>query len=89
MSKTPKFKENDRVNFMAWTEEVTDGVVLDTLRSFVGYIKQVRNGRLKTEYAICVAKSDEMFVVPEKDIFGIVEKKDYKSNKTKTEESGN
>lgn len=89
MSKQPLFKENDRVNFMAWTTEVVNGIALDTLRSFVGYIKQVRKGHFKTSYAINVGKSDEIFVVSEKDVFGIVEKKDYKSNKLlKTEENG-
>lgn len=87
MSKQPLFKVNDRVNFMAWTVEVEDNHVLDVLKSFVGYIKQVRQERFKTSYAICVAKSDEMFVVPEKDIFGIVEKKGYKQSKTN--ENGN
>lgn len=81
----PKFKENDRVNFMAWTVEVENGNVLDALKSFVGYIKQVRKGLFKTEYAICVAKSDDTYVVPEKDIFGKVEKKDYKQPKSTQE----
>lgn len=87
MSKTPKFKENDRVNFMAWAVDVENDHELDVLKSFVGYIKQVRKGRFKTKYAICVAKTDNMYVVPEKDIFGIVEKKDCKQ--PKSNENGN
>lgn len=87
MRKQPLFKVNDRVNFMAWTVEVKDKHELDVLKSFVGYIKQVRKGRFKTEYAICVAKTDDMYVVPEKDIFCIVEKKDCKQ--PKTNENGN
>lgn len=87
MSKQQLFKVNDRVNFMAWTVEVEDNHALDVLKSFIGYVKQVRKGRFKTSYAICVAKSDEMFVVPEKDIFGIVEKKDY--IQSKVNENGN
>lgn len=87
MSKQPLFKVNDRVNFMAWTVEVENNHELDVLKSFVGYIKQVRKGRFKTKYAICVAKTDNMYVVPEKDIFGIVEKKDYKQSKSN--ENGN
>lgn len=80
MRKHPLFKVNDRVNFMAWR---IDG----ELKSFVGYIKQVRKGRFMTRYAICVAKTDDMYVVPEKDVFGIVEKKDYKQ--PKSNENGN
>lgn len=86
MSK-PKFNVNDRVNFMAWTVEIEDNHELDVLKSFVGYVKQVRKGRFKTRYAICVAKTDDMYVVPEKDIFGIVEKKEYKQSKSN--ENGN
>lgn len=85
MSKQPLFKVNDRVNFMACTVEVEDNHELDVLKSFVGYVKQVRKGRFKTRYAICVAKTDDMYVVPEKDIFGIVEKKEYKPNKATQE----
>lgn len=74
MSKRPRFNVNDRVNFMARTVEGA----LDVLKSFVGYVKQVRKGLFGTRYAIYVAKTDEIYVVPEKDIFGIAEKKDYK-----------
>lgn len=87
MSKQQLFKVNDRVNFMAWTVEVEYKHELNVLKSFVGYVKQVRKGRFKTSYAICVAKTDDMYVVPEKDIFCIVDRKEYKQSKSN--ENGN
>lgn len=77
-----KFSVNDRVHFMAQTVKIEKNYKLKVLKSYVGYIKQVREGRFKTEYAICVAKCDDMFVVPEKDVFGILEKKENKQLKT-------
>lgn len=83
MSK-PKFKENDRVSFMAWTAAPTDSNPFGMLKNFVGYVKQVRRRWWgKTRYAICVAKTSEMFIVDECDVIGLVEKKE---NKTKTED---
>lgn len=71
----PKFKENERVGFMAHTIEVENGIALDVLKNFVGYVKQIRRGLFKNRYAICVAKTSEMFIVDERDVFGLVEKK--------------
>lgn len=60
MGRKPKFNINDRVNFMAWMVEDKHG--LDVLKSFVGYIKQVRRKWWGvTHYAICVAKTDCMW----------------------------
>lgn len=68
---------------MAWTVELEDSPTLGTLKSLVGYVKQVRRRWWgKTRYAICVAKTNDMYIVDEQDVLGIAEKKDYKQPKT-------
>lgn len=78
-----RFNLNDRVSFMARTVELEDCLTLGVLKSLVGYIKQVRRRWWgKTRYAICVAKTNDVYIVDEQDVLGIAEKKDYKQPKT-------
>lgn len=78
-----RFNLNDRVSFMARTVELEDSLQLGVLKSLVGYIKQVRRRWWgKTRYAICVAKTNDVYIVDEQDVLGIAEKKDYKQPKT-------
>lgn len=67
-----RFNESDRVSFMAKCGK--------TDRHYVGYVKQVRKGFFRTSYVICVVKTEEIFVVPETNVFGIVERKDRNSH---------
>lgn len=78
-----RFNLNDRVSFMARTVELEDSLQLGVLKSLVGYVKQVRRRWWgKTRYAICVAKTNDVYIVDEQDVLGIAEKKDYKQPKT-------
>lgn len=63
-----KYNIGDRVSFM-----VTVGA--DKSTHYVGYVKKVARILFGYKYAIVVAKTDTIFLVPEKHIFGIVEKK--------------
>lgn len=63
-----KYNINDRVSFMVPTR-------VDKSTHYVGYVKKVTKGLFGYKYAIVVVKTDTIFFVPEKHIFGIVEKK--------------
>ncbi len=49
---------------------------------FVGYVKQVRRSLLGVRYVMNVSKSSEVYIVPQRDIMGIV------NNRTKSDENG-
>lgn len=74
----PKYQLNDRVSFMAVVEEVRGDFIQKTLKSFAGYIKQVRRSIFGTRYVIFSAKADRLYIVPERDVLGIIEKKEVK-----------
>lgn len=77
MRKKAKYEVGDRVSFVARQECTLNGnLISGVLRHKVGYIKQVRNHFLGVRYVICVAKSDEVLIVPERDVFGKVERKE-------------
>ncbi len=74
----PKYQLNDRVSFMAVVEEVHSDFIQKTLKSFAGYIKQVRRSIFGTRYVIFSAKADRLYIVPKRDVLGIIEKKEVK-----------
>ncbi len=54
---------------------------------YVGYVKQVRRSLLGVRYVMIKSKSDEIFIVPQRDVIGVVEKREI--NKPNKSENGN
>ena len=83
-----KYKIGQRVSFIAQNKiEVNDKCVIGKWQHCVGYIKQVRRSLRKICYVIIKAKSDDIYIVPQCDIIGIVEKRDNNKSNT-TDENG-
>lgn len=81
MRKKAKYEVGDRVSFMSKNKCTLNGNRISGItKHFVGYVKQVRHTLLGIRYVICVAKSDEVRIVPEHDIFGKVEKREKQIN---------
>lgn len=76
-----KYNVGDRVAYM--TRQFTDGDG-NVGTSKVGYIKQVRKSLFGTRYVICVAKSDEVNIVDERNIFNKLERKERTDERTDT-----
>lgn len=69
-----KYEKEQRVAFIARNKcEFNGKVIKGTWTHHVGYIKQVRQFLWWKRYVIIIAKSDEIFIVPQRDIIGIVE----------------
>lgn len=55
----------------------------------VGYVKQVRRSLLGVWYVMIKSKSDDIYIVPQRDIMGVVEKRDNPNKTNKSNENGN
>lgn len=76
-----KYKIGQRLSFIALNKCTFNGNKISGIwKHYVGYVKQVRRSLLGVRYVINVAKSPEIFIVPQRDIIGVVEKKEI-SNK--------
>lgn len=72
-----KYQEGQRLAYIARNECTLDGkIVKGPWRHHVGYVKQVRRSLLGVRYVINVAKTDEVHIVPVRDIIGPVEKRE-------------
>ena len=84
------YQVGQRLSFIARNKCVMDNKrMIGKWRHFVGYVKQVRRSFLGIYYVMIVCKSDEVFIVPQRDIIGIVEKKDNTNNFNKSNINGN
>ncbi len=76
-----KYEIGQRLSFIARNKSTFNGNKISGIwKHYVGYVKQVRRSLLGVRYVINVAKSPEIFIVPQRDIIGVVEKKEI-SNK--------
>lgn len=86
----PKYYVGQRLSFIARSEFAVNGNrVLDKLTYHVGYVKQVRRRFFGVRYVMIVAKSDEIHIVPPRDILGTVEKRDNLTKSDKSNDNGN
>lgn len=85
-----KYKIGQRLAFIARNECIIDGKrMIGKWKHFVGYVKQVRRTFLGAYYVMIVCKSDEILIVPQRDIIGIVEKREDSNKTNKSNENGN
>lgn len=71
-----------RVAFIARNECTVEGeTIKGKWQHHVGYVKQIRRGLFNVVYVVILHKSDEIFIVPQRDILGVVEKREN-TNKT-------
>lgn len=74
----PLYDTGQRVAFIARNECVIDGKrALGKWSHIVGYVKQVRRSLLGAKYVVCKSKSDEIYIVPQRDVLGLVEKREF------------
>lgn len=50
-------------------------------KHYVGYVKQVRRTLFGVRYVINVCKTDEIHFVPQRDVIGVLEKRENNLNK--------
>ena len=71
-----KYQKGQRIEFIARNEcEVKGSLIRGKWSHYVGYVKQVRKLMFGALYVVIVAKSSDVYLVPERDIIGIVESK--------------
>lgn len=69
-----KYEKEQRVAFIARNRCNYNGeIIKGKWTHHVGYIKQVRQFLWWKWYVVIIAKSDEIFIVPQRNIIGIVE----------------
>lgn len=82
-----RYEIGQRLSFIARNKCRFNGNKISGIwKHYVGYVKQVRRSLLGVRYVINVAKSPEIFIVPQRDIIGIVEKKDNSNKPNKSNE---
>lgn len=85
----PIYRIGERISFIFRSKYSYDSqLIIGPWRHHVGYIKQVRRSLFGVKYVIIKSKSDEIFIVPQRDIIGIVEKK-REVNKSNEPDNGN
>lgn len=73
----PLYQIGQRLSFIARNKCTFNGNQIDGKWSHhVGYVKQVRRSLLGVRYVMIKSKSDEIFIVPQRDIIGVVEKRE-------------
>lgn len=71
------YKVGQRLAFIARNECIIDGKrMIGKWKHLVGYVKQIRRTFLGTYYVMIVCKSDDIFIVAQRDIIGVVEKRE-------------
>lgn len=84
------YKVGQRLAFIARNECAIDGKrMVGKWKHFVGYVKQVRRTFLRTYCVMIVRKSDDIFIVPQRDIIGVMEKREDSNKTNKSNENGN
>lgn len=77
----PLYEIGQRLAFIARNKCTFNGnMISGKWTHFVGYVKQVRRSLLGMRYVMIVSKSDDIYIIPQRDIMGVVEKRDN-SNK--------
>lgn len=85
------YQVGQRVAFIARNEvALGDLIVTGKWQHHVGFVKQVRRSILRKRYVLILPKSTEIFIVPQRDIIGVVERRENDLNKSnKSNENGN
>lgn len=69
----PKYHVNERIAFVSRNIFIVEGKRnIGKWQHHVGYVKQVRRSLLGFRYIVNVAKSSDVYFVPERDIIGLV-----------------
>lgn len=77
----PLYKIGQRLEFIARNKCSVKGEIIEgKWMHIVGYVKQVRRSFLGVKYVINKSKTDEIFIVPQRDIIGIVERRENTNN---------
>lgn len=80
----PLYEIGQRLEFIARHKCTVDEKIIEgKWAHYVGYVKQVRRSLLAVRYVMILPKANDIFIVPQRDIIGIVEKRDN-TNKPNT-----
>lgn len=72
------YEIGQRLAFIARNECIIDNKrALGKWSHVVGYVKQVRRSIFGVKYVICKSKSDEIYIIPQRDVLGVVEKREF------------
>lgn len=86
----PLYQIGQRLAFIARNECTFNGNRISGKWShFVGYVKQVRRSLFGVRYVMIKSKSDDIYIVPQRDVIGIVEKREDSNKPNKSNENGN
>lgn len=90
MTLKAKYEIGQRLSFIARNKcAVGRKLIIGKWTHHVGYVKQVRRSLLGVRYVMIKSKSDDIYIVPQRDIIGVVEKRDNSNKPNKSNENGN
>lgn len=85
-----KYKVGQRLSFIARNKCTFNGCqITGKLTHYVGYVKQIRRSLFGVRYVMIVSKSDEIHIVSQRDIMGVVEKREDSNKTNKSNENAN
>lgn len=84
----PRYLIEQRIAFIARNECTVEGeIIKGKWQHHVGYIKQVRRRLFDVLYVVILHKSDEIYIVPQCDVLGVVEKRENINKSDKLNEN--
>lgn len=73
----PLYEIGQRLSFIARNKCSVNGeIIKGKWTHIVGYVKQVRRSLFGVKYVMIKSKSDDIYIVPQRDVIGLVEKRE-------------
>lgn len=77
----PDYRIGQRLAFIARNSCTVEGrKIYGKWTHYVGYVKQIRRRFFHVRYVVILPKSADIFIVPQRDIIGVVERKEENSS---------
>lgn len=85
-----KYGIGQRLSFIARNKcAVGRKLIIGKWTHHVGYVKQIRRSLLGVRYVMIKSKSDGIYIIPQRDVIGVVEKRDSINKSHIINEDGN
>lgn len=86
----PIYAVGQRLSFIARNKCTVNGNRINgKWTHFVGYVKQVRRSLLGVRYVMIKSKSDDIYIVPQRDIIEVVERRETTNKPNTANQNGN
>lgn len=86
----PIYTVGQRLSFIARNKCTVNGNRINgKWTHFVGYVKQVRRSLLGVRYVMIKSKSDDIYIVPQRDIIEVVERRETTNKPNTATQNGN